>query len=383
MPHFSCALLAVSLTSVCAENAARAAADITPAIQSAIRELSAEDFGTRRKALTKLESALADQAFGIAAVDDPEGSGQLIQALEFNEGLTRWLIEWEKFPQEQRNAELAVVSRPELLPILVKIFGTDPAQRADAVKDIDKSNVVGIEAFLAHLVHHGDRGVALAAMAALWDRKPTTAVADALWYRAVPASLEAENWHEIYKEDAYSFRGRPIAGTVAGRGHEIMDGDVAAEVLIHLHEVDPATTAFLAEKIRSLLNDAAAAAGRYQTTAAPNDQWFTRDAMTNIYRLAEAYKPEKISEFLHVIATSSAAAAPPRTIGMGNDPTGWSKVSTRLSAAASLLIVNGEDPQKLGLHLVQGWNLWGIPAGAKESDVVDALEKWWPQHKAN
>src|SRR2546425_1107296 len=71
-------------------------------VEEALRQLSAEDYATRERAVGDLKQALGRQLAGMLRTGDPEVESRLAELMEFQNGLCRWALELLKLPKEQR-----------------------------------------------------------------------------------------------------------------------------------------------------------------------------------------------------------------------------------------------------------------------------------------
>ena len=228
------AVLCLPCSQLFADSTAPApAATLSPAIQEALKDFSSDDAKTRREGSAKLQLALAQQLKTLASVDDPEVVSGLDDIFQFNEGLTRWVAEILKLPEEQRKSILEFGFKPEVFPSLALIFTSEPLKRAGGIRAFAKIDDPRATAILASFLDDPDRAVYLAAMEAVWDRKPTDAVVDALWDRAVG---DAASNGKAPAEIPFTFRDQPVGGPgmAGGMPSRKLDGNIAVEVLGHI-----------------------------------------------------------------------------------------------------------------------------------------------------
>src|SRR5262245_15813405 len=85
-------------------------------VKQALAEFSADDFKVRQNAMLHLQEAFGKQLQALISSPDPEVQSRVVSLLEFNAGLTRWVIDVMKLPAEQRKANLEFGMRDDVLP---------------------------------------------------------------------------------------------------------------------------------------------------------------------------------------------------------------------------------------------------------------------------
>jgi len=364
---------------LCVASAVRAADPIpqdaspalAPAVLTALKGLSSEDFSVRQKAQRQLEAALAQQAVALASENDAEGQARLSGVLEFDDGLIRWIQDFLKSSRDERDAQLQLISHPDVLPILSKIFSTQTSRRTEGIAELAKLDFPGVDLLLARMIDDEDRAVSVAAMEGVWDRKPTTPIVDALWRRAVEAGM-SRNFHYITPTSpAISFRGRPLSGVSTGivysRG---TDGDIAAEILIHFQ------TSQVNDKLIAFFRQAAETASRPDAT---NTQLMAYSifypSIRNAYTLLQSYKPAEAIPSLFSLATCRMVQH-----NEYSDQANKFYASNRTTALATLVMLT--DQREEDYHLKQldrgtAGTLWVCSSFEDEEAAVAKLRVWW------
>jgi hypothetical protein len=349
---------------------------LSPALKTALQGLSAEDYKAREKALTDLQRVLAQQLQAILATDDPESQSRLAALLEFNDGISRWAIEALKLPDQQRQAQLKWGLSPKALPAIAKLYSASDDRRVEGVRDLARMDDPEVSFVLARLLDDPERAVYLAAMEAVWDRKPTDAVVNSLWNRAVEAGFAAYNPAPVVVAGGVNvaFRGRIIGGAVYDNAlyRRMQDHQIATDVLVNLKAPQ------LTPKLQALFEkaDQALSAGD------PNGRMWMymaqSEPMKNAYRLVEAYKTKEIVPLVYHIATARITS---RSQGQfGNEKYFWSNRTAALAAVVRMTDQNAED-YKLR-KLTQIGSMWCVPTEADENAGLVKLKAWWQKNSA-
>ena len=347
--------------------AAETSAALSPVMREALPGLSAEDYQTREQAQKQIQLALSQQLASLLANHDIEVETRTAALLEFNDGVTRWAIDTLKLPPEQRQAQIKWGLNPEVLPIVARIYSPTLNNRIEGIKQLPKYDDADVSFLLARLLNDSDRAVYLGAMEAVWDRKPTDAIVDALWYRAVENGFALPNSQPVgHGGNMVFFRGRPIGDNIAA-SRRLQDDQIAVEVLIKLK------AAQMRDRLKTFFEKA--------------DQEFAGDnvsnlylavnaPMANAYRLAEAYKPKEIVPVLYRLA-----------IGRGTNKVQsqlhdvryyWTIHTAPLAALVTITEQNPEDYKLQKLEIVHG--LWSVPTEADEAAAVEKIKNWWQKN---
>jgi len=343
---------------------------ISAPVQSALSNLSSDDYHVRKKALSDLESALAQQAISLASINDPESQASLTTALEFNNGLNHWLVDLLKLPPDARNAQLDFIKRADLLPTVSQIFGADEQKSTAAVHQLAAITDPSADVFLAHLVDNDSRAVSLAAMEVLWDRNPTDVTVDVLWQRAVESGF-----YRVEKPASPppTFRGRPVPDTsgIFTSLRAARDADIACEVLIHLQapQVEAKIDNYLQRALDHIADADPKAAIPYFSNIGP---------IRNIYRLIDAYKPQSALPALYVIATGRAVIN-----YNGHNGNAHFYFSNRTAAIAEVLMLTNQNPDDYGLQRHDAtFAKWIVASDAAEKDAINKLQAWHSHQEA-
>jgi hypothetical protein len=363
---------------------------IAPAVQTALTELLSDDFNTRSKALEHLQAAFAQEAVLLASERSPEVRADLSKALEFQDGLIRWVVSVLKMPAEGRAAELQLISNPKALPTLSKIFSARSSLRVEGIQalatpDLSEASPMGVDLLLAHLVDDDDRAVSLAAMEVIWERKPSAPVVNVLWRRAVEEGMNRslQSAVALQHRKQLTFLGRPVqnsAGFFTSPGQPgANDSDIATEVLAHLQ------SPLVKEKLIAFFRQAAEMSARADVTNTQLYAYSTMPSARNAYALLEAYKPLEVIPSLYRLATSRAA--PPQSY---SDRAGRYVATNRTSAIAALTMLTGQRSEDYQLKLLDrraggvmsgaAGSMWVVPTEGDDVAAVTKLQDWWIQN---
>jgi hypothetical protein len=348
-----------------------AAQALSPAVQAAITDLSSEDFKTREGALKRLQVAMGEQMRALVRSDDPEVQSRLISLLQFNDGLTRWMIDIYKLPAEERTAQLNFGLQPDMIPVLALAFSADPDKRVEGVKALAKIDKPEATALLAKMLSDPDRLVYIAAMEAVWDKKPTNEIVDALWDRAVEAGMTAYRGGGVAAVvQNVKFRGKVIPGHNFIDNSYIrrqQDAGIACDVLVNLKAPQ------VAAKLKTFL-------GGYEKAmdgTNPNVSFWmytgNSEPMRNVFRLIEAYKSKDVIGTLYRIATGPVRQ---RQQGQMNNEKYF--MSNRTMALGTVLGLTGQNLEDYKVkRLANLGNMWTSPTEADEEAAVKKLKEWW------
>ena len=348
---------------------------LSPVVKEALDGLSAEDYGVREKALQQLEVALGRQLQAMVSLDDPESQTRLSALLEFNEGLTHWAIDTLKLPDEQRKTQLKWGLAPEMVATVAKAYSSNADRRLEAAKELAKLEGEEPASLVAHLLNDPERVVSVAAMEAVWDRKPNDQIIDALWQRAVEAGMTMYAPRMIVGGPNIVFRGQVVANNnnfVYDNNYlrVMQDNGIATDVLIHLKA--PQVT----EKLKALFIKAETDMTKANNR---NPAWMymaQNEPMRNAYRLVEAYKPvELVPIFFRIIDAKVLTKSQGQ---MGAEKYFW---SNRTAPLAALLVLTDQKPEEYKLKKMAALgNLWCVPTEAAENAAVEKLKEWWTKN---
>ncbi len=342
---------------------------LSAGVQSALHDLSSEEFATREKGLRDLQVALGQQVQAMLGSQDLETQAHVASLLEFNEGLSRWILGALNLPEERRRALLAFGLKPEVLPIVAKSASLTPSLRVEAVRALAHLKDPIANEILAPLLDDDDRAVSVAAMEAAWDREPNDAIIDRLWDRAVEAGFAIYNPPGETQPEIF-FRGQALGPTFYDNSayRKMQDADIACEVLVHLKspQVGAKLTAFF-EKVNRAINQATPRDNRiwmYGATSAP---------MKNVYTLLTAYHPKEALPVLFQLATGQMRQ--PFNGQINNRHYFW---SNRTLPFATLLLLTDQDPGDYKLSQVNPpVGTWAFLTQADEEAGIKKLRAWW------
>jgi hypothetical protein len=342
---------------------------LPPDIAAALHLLSSDEFSVREKALRDLERLLGRQTEALLSPADPESKARVASLLEFNEGLSAWVLQTLKLPEEQRRRMLEFGLRPELLPVVSRLGSPSPAVRAEGVRELAQISDPMVNEVLAPLLDDPDRAVYVAAMEAAWDRPPTDGIVDRLWDRAVESGFSIYAPQPNQQPDVM-FRGEVLGPTFYDNAayRRMQDSNVATDVLIHLNP--PQMTG----KLKKFLERVVKA---YQS---PNP----RDAriwmfgpnslpMKNVYAMLRAYRSKESLPALYRLATSPLVQ--PFNGQMNNLRYFW---SNRTYPLALLLELTDQQPADYKLsRLGRPQGTWAFANQADEDAAIKKLQTWW------
>jgi hypothetical protein len=344
---------------------------LSPAVQAAIADLSSEDYKTREGALRRLQVAMGEQMRALVSSEDPEVQSRLISLLQFNEGMTRWIIDTYKLPAAERQAQLNFGLKAEMIPVLALAFSSEGEKRVEGIRELGKIEGPEATALLGRMLNDPDRAVYVAAMEAVWDRKPTQQIVDALWDRAVDAGFAvygAAGARMVAQN--IKFRGRPIAGTTymdTSYVRRQQDAGIACEVLVNVKAPE------VVEKLKGFLANYEKAMDGTNPNA---NFWMynsNTESMKNVYKLIDAYKSKEVLGALYKIATAPVRQ---RSQGAANrDKYFWSNRTTALATLVAGTDQKHED-YSLKRQTVAG-GMWTTPTEADEDAAVKKMQEWW------
>jgi hypothetical protein len=353
---------------------------LSPAMQAALERLSSQDFATREQACNQLNAILVQEAVALASVRGGEAQARMLAALEFDDGLIHWVKDVLKLPQEQRIAELQLASNPNVLPILSDIFSAQPANRTNGIAALMKLDPSAaphnaVDVILARLIEDPDRQVAVAAMESAWDREPSDVIVNALWRRAVATGVEKSLQYPVITQHELTFRGQKLPGYYSAAAITLptSDGDVAAQVLVHMQSPQ------VKEKLIALLKQAAEITALPNATNAQNNAYSAAaPSMQNALALFEDYKPPEAYSSVFALATEHVRVKYSylyRNISF--------IASNRTNAIVALVHATGlrcDDYQLKQVPRAIGGLVWVSPSEKDEDAAVAKLQDWW---KAN
>ncbi|HEY4329690.1 MAG TPA: hypothetical protein VGN88_08130, partial [Phycisphaerae bacterium] len=110
----------------------------SPAVVAAMKELSADDFAVREKAVANLEIALGQEMRTLLELNDPEAQARIGQMLTFEQGLSAWAKDVMKMPADKQKEIVAFGMRPEVLPAVAMMYAPEAPMRLEGVKALRK-----------------------------------------------------------------------------------------------------------------------------------------------------------------------------------------------------------------------------------------------------
>ncbi len=350
---------------------------LDPAIQTALHNLSSEDFTAREHAFRNLQIAFGQQVQELLRPEDPETQARVAALLTFNEGLSHWILDTMALPDPDRRNLLAFGLRTDILPIVANAGANDPELRVQAIHDLAGNRDPLVTTILAPMIDDPDRRVYIAAMEAAWDRTPNALLVDHLWERAVEAGFAVYS-PPVQQQEVIRFRGEDLGPAAYDNSayRHMQDSDIACDVLVHLHapQVNAKITAFF-QRVDKVLNgtDAQMRENRiwmYGVNSAP---------MKNVYQLLEAYHPPEVLPLLYHLATGRVRQ--PINGQNNNLHFFW---SNRTLPLATLITLTGQNPDEYKLSkLTPPFGTWTFPTEADEDAAVKKLQTWWAVRAAN
>jgi hypothetical protein len=346
---------------------------LSPAAQQAVKDLSAEGFAVREKALKTLQAAMAAQLKELASVNDEEAQQRIIALMEYQDCMTRWVIETMHLPAEQRAKVLAWGLKADVSPVIAKTYAMAAERRVEGIKELGAREDAEASWLLARLIGDERRDVYLAAMDAVWDRKPADEVIAALWQRGVAGNFA------LYRS------GNAAAGVAAAplviRGRAVVldgvmmqtrggDSDAAVDTLIHINSPQ------VSEKLKKLAAEITKEPEKYPnivTQLMPYNEWGR-----SFLRLVEAYKSPEALGFLVTLIEREVAGRQQVSV---NGKTLF--VSNRTLPLVTLITLTGQKPEDYSLNRSNGiWNTqWCAGSEKEETDAINAFKAWFDKNK--
>jgi hypothetical protein len=213
-------------------------------------------------------------------------------------------------------------------------------------------------------------------MEAVWDRKPTDEVIDALWLRSVDILIQAARQRSVGNAavgnaDAM-LKARIAAAAVQIDYRRTYDNDAATEVLLHLKS--PRGAERLDKTIAQLQKDAAdAAEKKVNIVATPYNE-----GARNLNRLIDLYRTPLAVDYL--LKNLDSEIGTRQQFNINNKQI---FVSNRTSALATLILISGQKPEdfKLGPANNIWYSQWAAGSEADESAAIEKIKKWYAEHK--
>ncbi len=341
---------------------------LSPAVSEALKGMASEEFATREKAQKDIQSALAQQIKALLSTGNPETQSRLVSLMEFNDGLSRWAIEVLKLPNDARQAQLTWGTQPQTLDMIAKLYSTHSAQRIEGIKLLAKDDGAQAGVVFGRLLEDDMRAVYIAAMEAVWDRKPSEPLVNALFNRAVDSGLGVQG-QPNNTAVMVAFRGRNLGPTYENMNRPTLDSNIAAEVLMNYK------TPLLVEKLKSALNRIDEQLSDDNPHAAARAWSFlpSTEPVRNLYKLAENSQSRELIPVLLKLANSRVLT---RSSGsMNAEKYFW---SNRTAPLATVIQIVGQDAKDYKMKRLSTMNsTWVSPTEAEEDATLKKFNEWW------
>ncbi len=342
---------------------------LPPGIEAALHQLSSEEYATREKALRDLEKLLGQQTEALLSPTGPETKARVASLLEFNEGLSAWVLQALKMPEEKRKKLLEFGLRPEMLPVVARLGSPMASVRVEGLKELAEVSDPMVNEVLAPLLDDVDRSVYVAAMEVAWDRPATDVIVDRLWDRAVEAGFDIYAPQQNQQADVV-FRGQVLGPTFFDNAayRRMQDSNIAADVLIHLNAPQVTT------KLKAFLQRVVTA---YKS---PN----LRDAriwmfgpnslpMKNVFAMLREYRSKETLPGLYRLATGPLVQ--PFNGQVNNLRYFWSNRTYPLALLLEMTDQQAADYKLTQLARPQG--TWAFANQVDEDAAIKKLQTWW------
>ena len=362
-----CTPLALVISAVLASGTfaadAPAPVRVAPEFTAALKELTAPEFARREAAGSALEHLLAADLRLIIDADSTAARERVKEVIEFDEGLTRWALDLLKLPQDERKSLVAWGLDPANVPIVAKVYSSSAQVRLEGVRAL--ANAKGdaeVSYLLATLLEEDNRDIHLAAMEVAWDRKPTEAVVEALWKRAI--SIMWNTYFPRPEQQAARIINNGMFMAVENPYRRAQDSEPAADTLIHFK------SPLVQDKLRKLFQD------MEHDAAGPNAPMamasvFQTEPGKQLGRLLEAYKTPEALPTLTRLASQPVAYRQQQNI---NGKAFF--MSNRTPAIAMLALHSGLDPAELKMsRVVYMGNAWTFATEKDEEAGLAKLQK--------
>jgi hypothetical protein len=293
--------------------------------------------------------------------------------MEFNSALSRWAIDVMALPEKERDTLLAWGMKDENLPLIARAYARTDEVRGKAARELAKLQNPESEWLLAQLLIDPSREVALNALDAVYDRKPTPKIVNAVWERATFSAMNQIRQRQA-RQKTINVRGRMVSVYEdPGAQSRAQDADVAVDVLIKYN--DPQIT----ERLDAMFKEVSASLSN------PNDyRWrFLSpnygDAGRVMSRLVDHYKPKEAVVFLVKVLAVESNDGSDTTVN--NEKM---RYSSRIDAIAMLAKMIGQEPDDYGIKKLANWgDRWLIKGGtAEEAAAVKKLQEWWKENRS-
>jgi hypothetical protein len=351
-----------ALTGAAEPPAATAPGVLSPKMEAAFKQLSADSYATRQAATAAVQDALVSQFRALVAAHDPESEARIMALMAFDDGLARWIMDTMALPIAERTEILKWGLSPEGCAIIAKAYSTKTEDRADAARALAKIKGEQAAGLLARLLDDDEREVYLAAMEAVWDRTASPAMVRVLWARAV----ESSNFGMgivLNGVAPQKFRGRVLPTIYNNRNiNKAQDADVATEVLLN------SKSPLLNQMIVSYLGQLA----KNQMLATNMLMPYNQNSQ-NFFKLLDAYLPKEAVPILMKLATTS-------TVQKWNSQNYFA--SNRTLAIVAILKISDQQTEDFGLKRnPQMNNMWGFTKEGDEDEALKKLRLWWSANR--
>ncbi len=165
--------------------AAQTATEPSPTLAAALRDLSSDQYQTRQKGNREIQQFLAGQMANMIQAVGPEKGNRVTKILRFNVEVSRWAKAVLSLPVARRAAMFQWGLSAKRINTVAKAFSPHPSVRAAAARGIALWKGANADWLLLRLLSDTHRLVYLAAMDALWNRRPTVAMVHVVWLKVI------------------------------------------------------------------------------------------------------------------------------------------------------------------------------------------------------
>lgn len=222
-------------------------------VERGLKALHSERFDQREAGARLLRDVLRSRVIRLVG-ERVEQRRYVDKELNREMAIGAWVVRLADMGREGRAGAVAWMGEGENLDLALRVSSPVAKERAAAVLELGKVPGGFVDDLLADLLLDEDRAVYVAALEAVWDRKPTGRMVDAVWARAVGAGLEQLGRNNS-RMIAVEFRGRVVQSwEYSGNGQGMADSAVATEVLTQWKspEVAKLLVAALKERMAAL-----------------------------------------------------------------------------------------------------------------------------------
>jgi hypothetical protein len=371
--------------------------NLPPEMIDALKKLTDDDYKIRQDAVNKLQQVLSRQFQQMVALQnlmlkvqdglasqlqemtqgagsEPHSNTRVAGLMEFNAALSRWAIDVMALPEKDRNDLLAWGTKDENIPLIARAYNRNDDLRAKAAKELVNLNTPQAQWLLVQLLNDPSREVSLAAIDAVYDKKPAPRVVATLWDRATAAAMNQIHQRQP-RQKQLNIHGRLVVIYDQDPNYQsrMQDAEVAVDALIHFN--DPEITQRLDAMFKELAS----------TMSNPNDyRWRIMspnygEAGRALARLVEHYKPREAVAFLFKVLAIENNDGSDSTMNHEKF-----RSSSRIDAAAMIAKLIGQDPDDYKIKRYANWgDRWMIKGGVPEEEaVVKKLQGWWKENRS-